>query len=93
MFGCHLIWWGNGALSNFLKDGNFLRFRDWNFGSPHYQTNPQKAKVKETIIEADDLSPELWVSYDEAISEIDKSKENSSEINNINLYKRRSEEK
>lgn len=45
-------------------------------GSPHYQTNRQKAKVKETIIEPDNLSPELRDRYDEAISKIDESAEN-----------------
>ncbi|MEM1168151.1 MAG: hypothetical protein AAGJ08_03430 [Cyanobacteria bacterium P01_H01_bin.35] len=38
-------------------------------GSPHYQTNQQKVKLKETEIEPDNLSPELRSRYDEAISE------------------------
>lgn len=54
----------------------FVREAKTKIGSPHYQTNRQKAKVKETIIEPDNLSPELRDRYDEAVSEIDKSAEN-----------------
>lgn len=37
-------------------------------GSPHYETNQQKLQIQETIIEPDNLSPELRDCYDETIS-------------------------
>ena len=56
----------------------FVREAKTKIGSSHYQTNQQKIKVKETEIEPGDLSPELRSRYDKAISEIEKSQENSS---------------
>ena len=69
----------------------FVREAKTKIGYPHYETNRQKAKIQETIMNRDDLPPEVgdrdsgteFYRYDEAISEIDKSEENSSEVNNI----------
>ncbi len=71
------------SLVDFAEEIKFVREAKTKIGSSHYQTNQQKIKVKETEIEPGDLSPELRSRYDKAISEIEKSQENSSEVNNI----------
>ncbi|MDE5071580.1 MAG: hypothetical protein O4806_06795, partial [Trichodesmium sp. St5_bin8] len=61
------------SLFDLAEEIKFVREAKTKIGSPHHQTNPQKAKVKETIINPDDLSPELRDRYNENISKIDKS--------------------
>jgi SpoVK/Ycf46/Vps4 family AAA+-type ATPase len=64
------------SLFDLAEEIKFVREAKTKIGSPHYKNNPQKTKVKETIINPGDLSPELRDRYDEAISKIDESESN-----------------